>query len=64
MTCLALRLGFPNTVEQFGAFVRDNTGTLMVVEFFSARDQRVGRALPDTVGPPGDNPVTSWTSLV
>jgi hypothetical protein len=51
LTCLSLRLGFPTTVERFGGFVRDPAGTLMVVEFFSPRDQRVGKAMPDTIAP-------------
>jgi hypothetical protein len=51
LTCLSLRLGFPTTVERFGGFVRDLAGTLMVVEFFSPRDQRAGRAPPDVIAP-------------
>jgi hypothetical protein len=51
LTCLSLRIGFPTTYERFGGFVRDAAGQLMVVEFFSPRDQRPGRALPDTISP-------------
>jgi hypothetical protein len=51
LTCLSLRLGFPTVYERFGGFVQDAAGQLMVVEFFSPRDQRAGEALPDIIAP-------------
>jgi hypothetical protein len=46
MTCLDIRLGVPSVYERFGAFARNDAGTLIVSEFHATRNGQFGVAHP------------------
>ena len=54
MACLDLQLGVPQVYDRYGAFGRDPTGKMILMEFHATRNQRPerpGRARPDYLSP-------------
>jgi hypothetical protein len=47
VTCLDLQLGVPGGVDRFGGFSRNNSGKLIVSEFYMYRNRELGTAHPD-----------------